>query len=52
MGMILDFPGIFLYLFSFLPAPIANMIRGIIVICSFLLVMKFITKVKEMIPFL
>lgn len=51
MSMILDFPALWVYLFSFLPAPVANMVRGVIVICTILLVMQFITKVKNLIPF-
>lgn len=50
--MLIDYLGIFLYLFSFLPAPVASLAIGIIGLCSFLLIIRFITKIKNMIPFL
>lgn len=50
--MILDYPGLFLYLFSFLPSPVALMMLGIIAFTTFIFVMNLITKVKNMIPFL
>lgn len=50
--MLIDFAGIFLYLFSFLPAPVASMALGIISLCSLLLVIRFIITIKNMIPFL
>lgn len=49
--MLLDFPGLFLYLFSFLPSPVALMMLGIIGFTSFIFVMNFIAKIKSLIPF-
>jgi len=50
--MLLDFPGIFLYLFSFLPSPVALMMLGIIAFTAFIFVMNFVTRIKDLIPFI
>lgn len=50
--MVLDIAGIFLYLFSFLPSPIAELVLGLFAVCVFMLVIRFISFIKNMIPFL
>lgn len=50
--MLIDFVGIFLHLFSFLPAPVAGFVLRVVAVCSFLLIIQLITKIKNLIPFI
>ena len=52
MIMVLDIAGIFMYLFSFFPSPIAEMVMALFALCVFMLVLRFISLIKNMIPFL
>lgn len=50
--MVLDIAGIFLYLFSFLPSPIAELVFGLFAVCVLLLVIRFVALVLDAIPFI
>ena len=49
--MLIDYAGIFRYLFSFLPAPVAMMVLGLVSLCTLLLIIRFAITIKNMIPF-
>ena len=51
MGALIDFVGIFQYLFSFLPVPIAVLSLGLLTLCSIFAILRVIAFVLDLIPF-